>query len=60
MVFYAQLLGLVVFTIFFSRSDEFVQSVLTGPALGNTYSYTFFDTVPRDFSGEIDSVLGSL
>ncbi len=48
--------GLVVLGFFSSCSDEFVQSSTTGPALGTSYSILFFDTVPRDFKREIDSV----
>jgi len=48
--------GLVVLLFFSACSDEFVQSSATGPALGTSYSILFFDTVPRDFQREIDSV----
>ncbi|WP_231555211.1 FAD:protein FMN transferase [Cellulophaga sp. Hel_I_12] len=48
--------GCVFLLNFSACSDEFVQSNTTGMALGTSYSILFFDTVPRDFQREIDSV----
>lgn len=56
----AQLIVLFLLVLVSSCSRDFEESRNTGSALGTTYSIIFYDSVPRDYQTEIDSVFNAI